>query len=58
MQALTEAIQGGAELTSEQVREAAEALLAESVAVDDKVGFLKALHERGETATEAAPRHV
>ncbi|NCF85824.1 MAG: anthranilate phosphoribosyltransferase [Verrucomicrobiaceae bacterium] len=54
MQSLIAAIQGGAELAPEQVSGAAEALLEENAAVEDKVGFLKALHERGETATEIA----
>ncbi|MDF1785562.1 MAG: anthranilate phosphoribosyltransferase, partial [Verrucomicrobiales bacterium] len=54
MQSLVAAIQDGAELAPEQVSEAAEALLEENAAVEDKVGFLKALHERGETATEIA----
>ena len=54
MQVLTEAIQAGVELGAPQVREAATALLEEGGAPDEKVAFLKALHERGETATEIA----
>lgn len=54
MQALTEAVVSGAELDTAQVREAAGALLQEDGAVETKVAFLKALHERGETASEIA----
>ncbi len=54
MQALIDSLQAGAQLGPEQVSEATASLLRESDSVDDKVAFLKALHERGETAAEIA----
>ncbi len=54
MNALTEQLRSGQALDASQISQATEALLDEAVAVEDKVGFLKALHEKGESAEEVA----
>ena len=54
MQALIDHIQTGGILLRDQVSEATSSLLDETAPVEEKVAFLKALHERGETAVEIA----
>lgn len=54
MQALIDHVESGQELSSEQIRAAAAALLDESGAAEPKVQFLKGLHQRGETPGEIA----
>lgn len=54
MNALTEHLKAGGSLDREQVSKASEGLLDEGVAVDDKVAFLRSLHEKGESPEEIA----
>lgn len=54
MRELTNHLTGGAELDSPQIQAAAEALLDESIAADQKAAFLKALAGKGETPAEIA----
>ena len=54
MQQLTQQLRAGEELSSKQIYLAADYLLEESQAVDEKAEFLKALTQKGETAQEIA----
>ncbi len=54
MQTLIEAVTAGQSLDEQQINAAAEALLNEAVAAEQKVRFLKALHEKGESPEEIA----
>ena len=54
MNDLTESLEGGSDLSPEDVRDATGALLDESIAHADKADFLSALAKKGETPAEIA----
>jgi anthranilate phosphoribosyltransferase len=51
---MTARVQAGESLSTAEASEAAEALAAPDLAAEDKLTFLEALHDRGETAAEVA----
>jgi len=54
MKSITDSLLAGADLSPDQVAEAAAALLDEAVSDADKAAFLRALADKGETPTEIA----
>jgi len=54
MQSLAQSVQHGTVLHREQLEQAVAWLLDEAVTIEEKAGFLIALHNRGETAEEIA----
>src|SRR6266446_1717003 len=54
METLTRELRNGSDLGNTQVREAVAALISDKVPEQEKVEFLKALRDKGETAAEIA----